>query len=277
MKRIVTIQDISCVGKCSVTAALPIVSAMGVETAILPTAVLSTHTQFTGFTCKDLEDQIEPIAAHWKKEGISFDAIYTGYLASAGQIGLVKKFFADFDTPDTLRFVDPAMADNGRLYAAFDDTFPKAMATLCGVADVIVPNQTEACFMTDMPYEEDYDEAYIEELLHRLAALGTKKAVVLTGMTKEKGMTGVTGMYVKTGEIFGFAHERLDANYHGTGDVFASVVIGALMRGKSLEEALRLAADFTVESIRYTVENDPAKTYGVDFEAVFPELLAKLN
>ena len=208
MKRIVTIQDISCVGKCSITVALPIISAMGVECAILPTAVLSTHTQFQGFTVKDLQDQIEPISAHWQKEKFHFDAIYTGYLASAGQIELVKNFFEAFGASDTLRFVDPAMADDGRLYAGFDAAFPKAMASLCGVADVIVPNLTEACLMTGTEYRTDYDDAYVEALLKKLAALGTRRAVVLTGVTTVPGKTGVTGMDVATGQIFGFSHDR---------------------------------------------------------------------
>lgn len=278
MKRIITIQDISCVGKCSITAALPVISAMGVETAILPTAVLSTHTQFQGFTCKDLQDQIEPIAAHWKKENFHFDAIYTGYLASAEQIDLVKKFFEDFDDGNTLRFVDPAMADNGKMYPAFDDVeFPKAMASLCGIADVIVPNLTEACFMTGAEYRTDYDEAYIKDVLQRLAELGTRKYVVLTGVTADKGKTGVSGLNVRTGQYFGFSHEKINASFHGTGDVFASATIGALMNGKSLEESLKIAADFTVASIKETLSNDPEKTYGVDFEAQFPYLLKLLG
>ena len=144
MKRIVTIQDISCVGKCSLTVALPIISAMGVEAAILPTAVLSTHTMFSRFTCKDLTDQIKPIAEHWAEEKMDFDAVYTGYLGSFEQIDLMKKFFEDFKNESNILFVDPAMADNGKLYPAFDEAFAKYMGTLCGKADIIVPNITEA-------------------------------------------------------------------------------------------------------------------------------------
>ena len=176
MKRVVTIQDISCLGKCSLTVALPIISALGVEAAIIPTAVLSTHTMFKNFTCKDLTDQIEPISAHWQSEGLGFDAVYTGYLASFEQIDLVKKFFADFKTEDNFTFVDPAMADNGKLYPAFDEKFAKKMASLCAVADVIVPNITEACFMTGSEYRTDYDEAYIKDLLLNLHALGASSA-----------------------------------------------------------------------------------------------------
>ena len=152
MKRIVSIQDISCLGKCSLTVALPIISAMGVECAVVPTAVLSTHTMFQNFTCRDLSDQIAPIAAHWRQEQIRFDAIYTGYLASPGQIADVCRFFDQFKTGQNLIFVDPAMADNGRLYPAFDDSFPAEMARVCAKADVIVPNLTEASLLTGLPY-----------------------------------------------------------------------------------------------------------------------------
>ena len=166
MRKIVTIQDISCLGKCSLTVALPIISAMGTEAAIIPTAVLSTHTMFKNFTVKDLSDQIEPISEHWKSENISFDAIYTGYLGSFEQIDLMKKFFEDFGK-NCLKFVDPAMGDNGKLYPAFDEKFAKHMATLCARADIIDPNLTEACFMLGEEYKEDgeYDEEYIKNII----------------------------------------------------------------------------------------------------------------
>ena len=276
MKRIVTIQDISCVGKCSITVALPVISAIGVEAAILPTAVLSTHTMFRGYTVKDLADQIDPISRHWQELGLTFDAIYTGYLASADQIGQVRQFFRTFGGENTLRFVDPAMADGGKLYVGFDDAFPSAMAALCGDADIIVPNITEACLMTGAPYRTEYDTPYIRDVLNRLAALGTRKAVVLTGVTADKGRTGVSGLNLETGEYFTFSHEKIPVSYHGTGDIFSSATVGALMRGFLLEEALQIAAEFTATAIRETVENDPEKTYGVDFEAVLPQLVARI-
>ena len=276
MKRIVTIQDISCLGKCSITVALPVISAMGVECAILPTAVLSTHTMFSGYTCRDLEDQIGPISAHWSGLGIAFDAIYTGYLASPGQIELVRQFFAAHTGPGTLRFVDPAMADYGKMYPAFDEDFASEMAALCGDADVIVPNLTEACFMTGTPYVHDPDSAYIRALLEKLAALGTKQAVAITGAAPDAAgdphRTGVSGLNVRTGAFFGFSHEKIPVSYHGTGDIFSSATVGALMRGRALEEALRIAADFTVSCIRRTMENGREDAYGVDFEEVLPEL-----
>ena len=162
MKRILTIQDISCFGKCSITIALPVISAMGVETTILPTAVLSTHTMFKGFTVKDLTDQLRPITAHWKAEGIHFDAIYTGYLGSAEEIEISREIFRTFREDGTLVFIDPVMADNGKMYPAFDENYARLNAGLCAEADIIVPNITEACFMTDTEYKEVYDEAYIK-------------------------------------------------------------------------------------------------------------------
>jgi pyridoxine kinase len=249
---------------------------MGVETAIVPTAVLSTHTMFSGFTFKDLTDEIIPIADHWQKENFKFDAIYTGYLGSFEQVNIVSEFFDRFKTEDNLIFIDPVMADNGKLYPAFDEAFAKEMAKLCGKADVIVPNLTEACFMTDTPYNEDYDKEYITSLLNKLAQLGAKK-VILTGVSFEQGKTGFVGMDSKTGEIFSYSHEKIDTSYHGTGDVFSSTAVGALMRGNSLPEALKIAADYTVECIRTTVKNGKIGWYGVDFEEVIPQLVKTIN
>ena len=183
MKRILTVQDVSCVGKCSLTVALPIISAAGIETSVLPTAVLSTHTQFKGFTFCDLTNQIEPIAKHWKQEGLGFDAIYTGYLGSFEQLALIENLIADFKTDGNLIFVDPVMADAGKLYVGFDQAFADRMALFCSKADVIVPNLTEASFMLHTPYvESGYDENYIDGTLEKLIALGPKVAV-LTGVS----------------------------------------------------------------------------------------------
>lgn len=276
MKRIMTIQDISCLGKCSLTVALPILSAMGVECAIVPTAVLSTHTMFPGFTFRDLTGEMTPIAEHWQKSGFQFDAIYTGYLGSFEQIRLVGEYIDRFQSEDTLVFIDPVMADHGKLYTGFDDIFVGEMAKLCARADIIVPNLTEACFMTGTPYREEGDTAYIHDLLHKLAELGAKK-VVLTGICDEPGRTGVTGMDSATGEIFTCVHDKVDAAYHGTGDIFSSTAVGALMRGRTLPEALALAGEFTKECIRVTVENGKKEWYGVDFEQVLPELAIQMR
>lgn len=269
MKRIVSIQDISCLGKCSLTVALPIISAMGIECSIIPTAVLSTHTAFEGFTFKDLTDQIEPVSNHWQKQGFGFDGIYTGYLGSVEQIELVCKFFDDFKTDDNFIFVDPAMADNGKLYPSFDDDFPKQMAKVCAKADIITPNLTEACLMTDMPYKTEYDKAYIEELIDKLLDIGAKK-IILTGVSLD-GMYGVLGY--ENGEIFYYTHEKLSKSFHGTGDVFASTCVGSIAQGKSLQEAVVKAANFTLDSIIATINDPKGIDYAVNFEAVINKIV----
>lgn len=279
MKRIVSIQDISCIGKCSLTVALPIISAMGVECGILPTAVLSTHTAFSEFTFCDLTDQIKPISDHWKREKIAFDAIYTGYLGSFEQLDLVSAFFEAHGTNDgTLVFVDPAMGDYGKLYTGFTPAFARAMgATVCAKADIIVPNLTEASFMLDIPYkDEGYDEAYVKDTLRRLVGLGAKKAV-LTGVSLKPGSIGVMGYDSEKDEFFSYFNEYVDAKFHGTGDVFSSATVGALMRGKTLEDALAIAADFTVDSIKATLSHEPHNWYGVDFETEIPALVKRLG
>lgn len=276
MKRIVTVQDISCVGKCSLTVALPIISAMGVETAIIPTAVLSTHTMFQNFTCKDLTDQIEPITAHWKSEKFTFDAIYTGYLGSFEQIDIVTKMFEDFKTEENVTIVDPAMADNGKLYPAFDEAFAKKMASLCAKADIILPNITEASFMTGMEYKESYDEAYIKEMLKALADLGAK-IVILTGVGFEAGKTGVMGYDSVNDEFWYYEHKKLPSSYHGTGDIYASTFTGALMNGFDWKGAAVIAAEYTAECIWLTMAEGKKDWYGVNFEAAIPFLLAKLG
>ncbi len=277
MKRIVTVQDISCVGKCSLTVALPVISAMGVEAAVLPTAVLSTHTAFKGFTFRDLTDDIEPVCSHWKQEKISFDAIYTGYLGSFRQLELMSKLFGGFGGNNTLIFVDPCMADNGRLYPGFTQEFAFAMAKLAGKADVIVPNLTEASFMLGIPYRPSgYDENYIRDILKRLAALGAKK-VVVKGVEFNNGRIGIMSYDSASGSFSNYFHEKLPTSFHGTGDIFASVCVGALMRGWTLEKSYALAADYVVEAIKATVSHKDYNWYGVDFETVVPYLVKRLE
>lgn len=272
MKRILTIQDISCLGKCSLTVALPLLSALGHETVILPTAVLSTHTMFEGFTVKDLSDQLEPITKHWKDQGFKFDAIYTGYLGTEEEIETVKSIIKEFATDETLVFVDPAMADNGKLYPAFDLKYAKKNASLCGIADVIVPNITEASFMTGIEYKETYDENYVKTLLKALVDLGAKTAI-LTGVSLSEGKTGAMGLDSKTGEYFVYQNGKIPATYHGTGDIFSSVAVGALLRGFSRYDAIKIAADYTAKTIDITRNNPDKPWYGVDFEATIPELV----
>ena len=276
LKRILTIQDISSVGKCSITVALPIISSMGVETAILPTAVLSTHTMFDNFTFKDLTDQIAPITNHWKEEEIGFDSIYTGYLGTIEQIDIVANVFDAFKTENNLIIVDPAMADNGKLYPTFNETFAKKMATLCAKADIIIPNITEASFITGMEYKETYDETYIKEMLQKLAGLGAKISI-LTSVSLEEGTTGVMGYDRIKDEYFSYQNEKIDANFHGTGDVFSSTVVGAIANNLTWQEALPIAADYTAKSIKLTLDDENGRWYGVNFEEGIPYLLGRLK
>ena len=272
--KILTIQDISCVGQCSLTVALPILSAAGAETCILPSAVLSTHTAgFTGFTVRDLTEDIPAIAAHWRKENIAFDAVYTGYLGSTEQIAYVRDIFDTLLKPGALKIVDPAMADNGRLYPAFDAAYVEAMKTLCAGADIILPNITEACFLTDTEYRESYDESYIAALLDRLTAAGAK-TIVLTGVGYAPDKTGV--VVRKDGETRYYEHRKIAKGCHGTGDVYASAFVGALMNGMEAYDAAALAADYTVRCIEVT-QGDPDHWYGVKFELELPEFIRMLG
>jgi pyridoxine kinase len=231
---------------------------------------------FKNFTVKDLTDELIPITEHWKQENFHFDAIYTGYLGSAEEIDIAKKIFDTFGGDDTKIIIDPVMADNGKLYPAFDENYAKLNAGLCGKADIIVPNITEACFMTDTEYKEVYDEAYVKELLDKLAKLGSK-IVILTGVSLSDGNTGLYGYDTTTGQYFIYQNERIDASFHGTGDIFASVFTGAITRGLSLEAAGALAADYTKDTIKVTLDNPEKPWYGVDFEATIPELVQKLS
>lgn len=276
MKRILTIQDISCFGKCSLTVALPILSAMGIETVILPTAVLSTHTLFKDFTCRDLSDQLRPITGHWKKEGITFDAIYTGYLGTEEEIDTVIDIIDEFRNENTLVFVDPAMGDNGKLYPAFNEHYAKKNADLCAVADIADPNITEAAYLTGLPYKESYDEGYVKELLLALADIGTKTPI-LTGVSLSGGKTGAMGYDSESREFFQYQNDRIPAAYHGTGDIFSSVLAGAFVLGSDRTVALKIAADYTAGTITETLRNPENPWYGVDFEATIPELIEALN
>lgn len=277
MKRIVTIQDISCLGKCSLTVALPIISAMGVECSIIPTAVLSTHTQFSGFTFCDLTKEIEPIGNHWKKENFKFDSIYTGYLGSFEQLKLVSDFFDDFKTEKNNIVIDPVMADNGVLYKGFTVEFAKSMAKLCGKADYIMPNLTEASFMLDFPYEEGkHDRKYYENIIDKLLELGTKTAI-LTGVSLNDGKLGVMSRSKNDKEYFYYEREHLPVSFHGTGDIFASAFTGGVTLGYTAEKSLEIAVNYTVETIKKTLSDPEANSYGTNFELAIPYLLSQLK
>lgn len=273
-KRALTIQDISCVGHCSLTVALPIISACGVETCVLPSAVLSTHTAgFKGYTFRDLTDDMPKIKDHWVKEGIKFDAIYTGYLGSAKQIEYVKDLIKECPKEDCKAIIDPAFADNGKLYVGFDEEFVKNMKSLCGMADYLVPNITEACFLTDSQYKTEYTEEYIDELIDKLLKLGAKN-IVLTGVGYSADKTGV--VVYDNGKKQYYEHDKLPNSCHGTGDVYASCFVGALLRGKTAYEAAVIAADFAVECMNVTI-GDENHWYGVKFELALPKLIKILE
>ena len=271
--KILTIQDISCVGQCSLTVALPILSACGLETCILPSAVLSTHTAgFSGFTFRDLTDDMPDIEAHWKKENIKFKAIYTGYLGSVKQVGYVRHILDTMGTEDCVRIVDPAMADNGKLYSIFNDEYVAAMRGLCASADILIPNITEAAFLTGCLYRESYDEAYVVELCEKLCALGAK-TVVLTGVGYAPDKTGV--VVYEGGALRYYEHDKVSKGCHGTGDIYASAFTGALMNDKDIFEAARIAADYTVRCIINT-QGDESHWYGAKFETALRDLMDML-
>lgn len=275
MKRIMTIQDISCVGKCSLTVALPIISAAGVEAGVLPTAVLSTHTAFPKFTFCDLTQEITPISDTFSELGIDFDAIYTGYLGSFEQLALVSDFIDRFGSRAKV-VIDPVMADNGKLYSGFTPEFAAAMAKLCAKADLIIPNLTEASFMLDIPYNPNYDEQYVRDLLVKLSGLGAK-CVALTGISFDENKIGVYSYDKEKDSFYYYCNEKLPAAFHGTGDVYASAALGALMRGFTTEESLRIAVDFTLESMRKTMQDPDHRFYGVNFEEALPYYIQLLS
>ena len=273
MKRVLTVQDISCVGRCSLTVALPILSALGLETAILPTAVLSTHTQFQGFTFRDLTSDLDDILAHWKKEEFDFDMVYTGYLGSKEQIDIVVSLFEHYKKSGSLLIADPAMADNGKLYTGFDMEFVKEMRRVCAASDMILPNMTEASMMLGIDYRPDgYDEAYIKDVLKRLCDMGTRTAV-LTGVSFHESELGAMAYDSENDTFHSYFTEKLPVNFHGTGDCFASAVAGGITRGLGLDGSLKLSADFIVESLKKTLADPNRRFYGVNFEEALPMLM----
>ncbi len=277
-KRVAAIHDISCFGKCSLTVALPILSAAGIETSVIPTAVLSTHTGgFTGFTYRDLTDDILPIVSHWQTLPIAFDALYTGFLGSFEQIDLMIEVFRRLKAKDTLILVDPVMADHGQLYKIFPSDFPQGMRKLCAVADCIVPNMTEAALLLGESYTEGpYTQEYIKDLLKRLAALGPKR-VVLTGVYFEQTRLGAATYDARTGQVDFLFGNRIEGMYHGTGDVFASALLSGLLHDMTLSDATQLAVDFTVGSIARTKAANTDIRFGVNFEEGIPMLLTRLG
>ena len=263
-KKILTIQDISCYGSCSITVALPILSSLGVETAILPSAVLSTHTSgFENFTVLDLTDEMPKIISHWIKEEIKFDAIYTGYIGDVRQFDYILECKDKLLKQDGLFIVDPAMADHGKLYPALSDDIIYGMIKICSKADYIIPNITEACFLTDIPYTTKLSKNYIDGLLEKLIELGAKNVILTSVLADNK--IGAT-FYNRKNKIT-ILKDIQKKSYHGTGDIFSSVVIGYLLNNNSIEVVLDKATDFIIDCINAT-KDDPEHNYGVKFEDI---------
>ena len=270
-KKLLTVQDISCIGQCSLTVAMPLVSAYGVETCILPSAVLSTHTGgFKGkFTFRDLTDDFPDIIRHWTENDIRFDALYTGYIGNAKQfeyIDTIKKTLMADGAPI---IIDPAMADNGKLYYGFDQAFAEKMARFTAGADYCLPNITEASFMLGIEYRTEYDEEYILRICRGLRDIGVKNTV-LTGVSFDPKKLGIAYYQSETDTVQYHFEDRIPVAMHGTGDIFASVFSGALLGGEDAFNAGIEAARFVARAITNTLDN-PEHFYGACFEGVIAE------
>lgn len=265
MKRVLTIQDISCVGQCSLTVALPIISSFGIETSIIPTAVLSNHTMFKEYSFLDLTDQIPIIKEKWSVEDIKFDGLYTGYIGSIKQIKHIMDIKNTCLNNNAIVVVDPCMADFGKLYPGFDVSFPKEMLKLCKEADYIVPNLTEACLLLDIPYDENYSKEKLEEIVYSLYKL-TNANVVLTGMKKNSKTLGCLSYNKDENKYEYYFTKKVNINFHGTGDCFASAFFGALINNYSLKDACKIACEFTYRCVKYTKDDHKTHWYGVYFE-----------
>ncbi len=271
-KRIVTIQDLSCFGKCSLGVALPVISALGVETVALPTAVLSTHTgEFKNYTFCELTDEMSKITNHWDSLNIKFDAVYVGYLGSVSQIEVVEKFLDRFVDDDTIVFVDPVMADNGRLYDGFNQEFVDGMKKLCRRANIICPNVTEACLLVGEEYTDLFDETHIKNVLKKLSKLCNTS--IITSVCYTENLCGAVAM--SDGKIEEAFRERIKGHFYGAGDLFASAFIGEYTKTCDLKEALNLSADFVTESINKTLDEKEKYWYGLKFEQALNVLINK--
>ncbi len=268
--RILAINDVSCVGKCSLAATLPIISACGVECNVLPTALLSTHTGgFEGYTFRDLTEDIPDILAHWKTLSLKFDYIYSGYLGSIEQIELVTRIKREFLSEGGKFIVDPVMGDSGKLYAGFTNEYVEKMRELCKQADFILPNMTEACYLAALPYPLTTQTA--ELALEKLSTLCPSP--IITGITEQNNIY----VYFKDGDAQSIKHENVEGFFCGAGDVFASAFVGCLARGKSVDRAVLLASDFVTAAIRRSEKEVPDKRFGLNFEAEIFPFLKNLN
>ncbi len=279
LPRMAAIHDISGLGKCSLTVALPIVSASGVECCCIPTALLSTHTGcFSDWTFRDLSDDILPIAEHWSKlDDISFDAIYSGYLASEKQGELIEKCIDYLKGENTLVIVDPAMADNGRYYANLDEKMASCFKRLIAKADVITPNITEACFITGTEYiSAPHSEEFVDGLIDKLSQLGPR-IVAITGVCPDESHVGIVARDNKTGKTCRFMNRAREGVFHGSGDVFASSFAALLTRGADVETALSLAEAFVSDCVERTEKRNVPRHYGLDFESALPDYIKSME
>lgn len=266
--KVLTVQDISCYGQCSLTVALPVLSSQGIETAILPSAILSTHTSgFKNFTVFDLTSEMPKIINHWINEKIKFNALYTGYIGDEKQFDYIINIKEKLLTDDGLFIVDPAMADNGKLYPALNESIIQGMKKISSIADLIIPNITEACFLTNNKYLETYNEEYIDKLLNDLINLGSKK-VVLTGVSYEEGKIGA--VYYDGINKKQYFSTKISKSYHGTGDLFSSMLIANILNKKTIDESLKNSVEFIIDCIKETMD-DENHNYGVKFEKILKE------
>lgn len=271
-RRVLAVHDISCVGRCSLTVALPVLSAMGFEVSLLPTSILSTHTGgFEGYTCRDLSMDMNPVADHWRALGLQFDAIFTGWLGTHRHVEHLDHLLNAVGAGAEL-IVDPVMGDNGRLYATLDNAYADAMREYCARAEVLLPNITEAAILTgtDYPYP-GYNRAWVGDMLKRLTDMGPRVAV-LTGVTLKPGRIGAAALDRRAGRIVFFDDAFIPGMWHGAGDVFASVLVGAHLRGAPLDRALRQAVAFTARCIRRTRDAGTDERLGLQFEPGLIEL-----
>ncbi len=276
--RVLAINDISCVGKCSLTVALPIISACGVTCDILPTALLSTHTGgFTGYTFRDLSEDIPAILAHWKSLGLKYDYIVSGYLGSIDQIDMVRSVKDDFLKEGGTMIVDPVMGDNGKMYAHFDDKFVQEMKGLCRCADVIVPNLTEACLLADMDYGDVCAAENYREVLDKLKKLCPRPSVTGCDVADGKGTRSAVFYTDGNGTDKIYSTEKIGGAFHGAGDVYASALVGCLARGVREDDAVKLAADFTKNSIAQTKKDGTEARYGLNSESCMYAFLRALD
>lgn len=270
-KRVLTVQDISCVGQCSLTVALPVLSACGHETCVLPTELLSTHTGFQGpAVLHPGREVLERFWHHWQREGITFDAICTGYLGSVDAVEVVLELTERLLKPEGLLIVDPAMADHGRMYAGLDGAYAESMKDLSCRADILIPNLTEAAILAGTPWSEQPEEGYIRELMDSFR----NPNVILTGVGLRPGETGAA--YKSGGKTKVYSHPKVEGRFSGTGDLFAACFAGVLLRGHDLPDAVKTAADFTSQCVMLTREN-PGRRYGIRFEEALPWLIRTLE